>query len=123
MVKYKSKPCIVDAVQWNGESNKRITISCEGCNVLTLFHCDEKTQCYRKYIFSYATHRFGPITKGDYILTHSDGRLSVMSAAEFESKYEKEVVWKDCAACSGWGKNVFGMDKCPTCHGTGKVEE
>lgn len=105
-MKYKSKPCIVDAVQWMKPGDH------------------PRVRPWQHEHGSGFELHFHEVYPGDYILTHSDGRLEVMSEAEFLSKYEKEVVWKYCAACKGWGKrDSRGYDWCPTCHGTGKVEE
>ena len=104
-MKYKHKSSVVDAVQWMKPGDH------------------PAVNKYYKVSLSDAPCDWVMIHPGNYILTHSDGRLEVMSEAEFLSKYEKKVFWKECAACSGWGKSVFGMDWCPTCHGTGKVEE
>ena len=105
-MKYKSKPCVIDAVQWNKPGDH-----------------PEIYQCFDGYCGHEYRLNEQLIHTGDYILTHSDGRLEVMPEAEFLSKYEKEVFWKECAACSGWGYGKCGHNRCPDCNGTGKVEE
>ena len=104
-MKYKHKSSVVDAVQWMKPGDH------------------PAVNKYYKVSLSDAPCDWVMIHPGNYILTHSDGSLSVMSEAEFLSKYEKEVFWKECAACSGWGYGKCGHNRCPDCNGTGKVEE
>ena len=104
-MKYKPKPCIIDAVQWNKPGDH------------------PAVNKYYKVSLSDAPCDWVMIHPGNYILTHSDGRLEVMPEAEFLSKYEK--VTYDCLECDGDGAfmTYLGVEECKTCNGTGKVEE
>jgi len=117
-MKYRSKPEFVDAVQWN-----------------RLGDHPEVSQSVAKsvYVINLSSGQTF-IRPGDYILTHSDGSLSVMSKEEFERKYEK--ITYDCPECDGAGTLLESNEdsaipprrsdvylKCETCNGTGEVEE
>ena len=119
-MKYKSNPCVIDAVQWNKPGDH-----------------PEIYQCFDGYCGHEYRLNEQLIHTGDYILTHSDGRLEVMPEAEFLSKYEPYVIKGgalipgQCSNCNGGGKvyrhfrkgTWLSSSACSTCHGTGKVEE
>jgi DnaJ-class molecular chaperone len=111
MAKYKSKPCIVEAVQWNKDGD----------------HPKVKLDKFGYHFLN--NNNYPDVRCGNYILTHSDGSLSVMSEAEFLSKYEK-IEERTCTDCGGDGIKLYsdgycgwGKKHCLTCNGTGKVEE
>ena len=118
-MKYKHKSSVVDAVQWMKPGDH------------------PAVNKYYKVSLSDAPCDWVMIHPGNYILTHSDGSLSVMSEAEFLSKYEPYVIKGgalipgQCSNCNGGGKVYRHFHKgtwlsssaCSTCHGTGKVEE
>ena len=81
-MKYRSKPELVDAVQWNKMGDHP---------AVYLHGRVNNTRVYR------LENSYETVCAGDYILTHSDGSLSVLSKEEFEGKYEKvEDVCERC---------------------------
>lgn len=129
MAKYKSRPkiVVVEAVQWNDwEDDPRVTDAHKD-----IHHKNGKKHTIRVgYIWPGNNGREEPITvyRGDYILTNSDGSISVMSEEEFNKKYERLV--NKCPHCKN-GQIKFSVKfsdtvetaVCSTCKGTGEIED